>query len=51
MLSKRPRRYDLNAANRHADQRRRRRQLRAWLRSLVPFRLPDYEFKPWGDMS
>jgi hypothetical protein len=41
MLHKRPCRYDLNAASRHRDSRRRRRQLRAWLRGIVAFRLPD----------
>lgn len=46
MLSKYPRRHDLLMTNRHADQRRRRRQLRALLRSLVVLRFPTF-----GDMS
>lgn len=42
----RSRRSDLHAANRHQDMRRRRRQLRRWLRGLVVMRLPIY-----GDVS
>jgi hypothetical protein len=41
MLSRYPRRFDLYAANRHQDCRRRRRQLRQWLRGMVLMRLPD----------
>ena len=51
MRHSRPNRYDLNAANRHADHRRRRRQLRTWLRSLIVMRLPDLRIDALGDQS
>lgn len=46
MLHRRPRRYNLRMMQRHADARRRRRQLRQWLRGLVLWRIPEF-----GDMG
>lgn len=42
MSTRRPKRYDIDATNRHVDRRRRRRRVRAWLRGLVLVRLPEF---------
>lgn len=51
MFFKNPRRYDLRQLDRHTDSRRRRRQLRTWLRSFAFLRLPDWRFDALGDQT